>query len=157
MLRARGTGQWSTQITPNREDVLEGIVPCLSAFIGDDVVPTVGLVDIDLTLKNGVNLVATEPDGQLLGRTHLLCHVVPVLGGMHTGLQRRSPRCGIHGRTFMPWTLEGLPVDEEGDGILRLRNAVVWLTSGNASSCAGYDARWDGLILHDPAVNVDVV
>ena len=52
---------------------------------------------------------------------------------------------------------ERLPVDEEGDRVLRLRHAVERLTCCDAGRSASRNPRWDGTALHDPTVNVDVV
>ena len=80
-----------------------------------------------------------------------------MLGGVHTRLLRRGPGSGVHGRSFVPGAGERLPVDEERDGIFCLGDAVVWLSGGNTGCGAGNDAGGHGLVLHDPAVDVDVV
>ena len=89
--------------------------------------------------------------------THLFGHIVPVLRGVNARFERRSPRCGIYGGPLVLRTCEGLPVDEESNGVLCLGDAVERLTRGNAGRSTSNDTRGDGPILHHPAVDVDVV
>lgn len=89
--------------------------------------------------------------------TYLFCHVIPVLGRVHTGLKRGSPRCRVHSGTRVLRARKRLPVDEEGDRILRLGHAIERLACRDASRGTGGNSRWDGTTLHHPAVDVDVV
>lgn len=53
--------------------------------------------------------------------------------------------------------LHGLPVDEQRDRVLGLRDAVVGCGGCDAGGGARGDACGDGEVLQDPAADVDVV
>ena len=96
----------------------------------------------------------SEDDGD---RTHLLTHVIPMLGRVHAGFERRGPRCGVDPGPLVLGTLDRLPVHEEGDGVLGVVNAVVGLACRDPRGCARYDPCGDGFILQDPAADVNVM
>lgn len=73
--------------------------------------------------------------------THLLSHIIPVLGRVDPGFQRRRPAGCVHGRASMGLAFDRLPIDEERDGVLCLGHAVVWLARGDSGGSAGYNAR----------------
>ena len=54
-------------------------------------------------------------------------------------------------------TAQRLPVDEKRDRVLGLGNTVVRLARRDTGRSARNNACWDGLVLQDPAANVDVV
>ena len=139
---------------------LEWVVVALSCLVDDDVVPTVRLVDVDLALGALARSAPEQarPRGLIISlRTHLLSHVVPVLGRVHAGLERRGPGGGVHGRAPVLAALERLPVDEERDRVLGLRDAVVGCGGRDAGGGARGDARGDGEVLQDPAADVNVM
>lgn len=76
---------------------------------------------------------------------------------MHSRLERRGPRRGIHGCAPVLGALERLPVDEQGDRVLRLWHAIVRLAGRDARRGACNDARRHRVALHDPAVDIDMV
>lgn len=57
----------------------------------------------------------------------------------------------------MAFALYRLPVDEEGNRILGLRDTVVRLASGNSSCSACDDACGNGEILQNPAADINMV
>lgn len=87
----------------------------------------------------------------------LLSHIVPVLCGVYAGLQGRSPAGRVHGGAFMFGTLEGLPVNQESDGVLGLGHTVVGLACGNTRRGAGNNTSGHSNILQNPAADVDVM
>lgn len=89
--------------------------------------------------------------------TDLFSHVVPVLSGMHAGLQRCGPGCRVHTRALVLGALDRLPVHKQRDGILGVVHAVVRLARGySCRSARDYPGR-DGLVLQDPAADINVV
>ena len=83
--------------------------------------------------------------------------MIPMLRSVYTGFER----CGL-GRdedrgALMLRARERLPVNQEGNRVLRLWNAVERLAGRNTGGSAGRDARGDGAALHEPAVDVDMV
>ena len=80
-----------------------------------------------------------------------------MLGRVHAGPERRRPGRGVHRRAPVLVALQRLPVHQEGDGVLGLRDAVVWLAGRDTGACARDDTGRHGPVLHDPAVDVDVV
>ena len=89
--------------------------------------------------------------------TYFLSHIIPVLGRVHTGLKWRGPRCCVHSSALVLRARKRLPVDEEGDRVLSLRDAVVRRPGCDACRGAGDDPGGHGVALHHPAVDVDVV
>ena len=53
--------------------------------------------------------------------------------------------------------LDGLPINQEGDGVLCFRDTVVWFTGCDASSRTGHHTGRDSLVLEEPTADVDVM
>ena len=66
---------------------LEGVVVRLARLVENNIIPTVGLIDVALTLetKKPYNLSEIIEQKTQLSEMYFLRHIVPVLSGMHTG------------------------------------------------------------------------
>jgi len=80
-----------------------------------------------------------------------------VLRRVDPGLEPCSPRHRVQHCAFVHRALDGLLVDKQSDSILCLRYTIVRLARRNTCCSAHDDACRDGLILKDPAADVDVV
>lgn len=87
----------------------------------------------------------------------LLSHVIPMLSRMDPGLQRGCPAGGINSRATVFGAFDGLPVDEERDGVLCLWHTVVRLACSDACCRARDNTSGDGNVLQDPAADIDVM
>ncbi len=70
----------------------------------------------------------------------MLCRVDP-------RFQWSCPTCRVDGSALVILALDRLPVDEECNRILGLRDTVVWLAGSNSSCSTCDDTGWNGEIL----------
>lgn len=89
--------------------------------------------------------------------SHLLTHVIPVLGRVYAGFERCGPGCGVDSGPSVLGTLDRLPIYEESDGVLGVVDTVVRLSCRDSGGCARYDPCGDGFILQDPAADINVM
>lgn len=76
---------------------------------------------------------------------------------MNAGLQRRGPTGSIYTRTLVLGAFDGLPIDQERDRVLSLRNTIVRLARRYTCGSAGDDTGWDGLSIEDPTANINMM
>jgi len=57
----------------------------------------------------------------------------------------------------MLWAFDGLPVDQQRNGVFCLRNTVVRLTGRDACCRTGDDAGGNGYVLKHPAADINVM
>jgi hypothetical protein len=89
--------------------------------------------------------------------SYLLGHVVPMLSRVNASLERCSPRRGVYRRASVLGAAQRLPVHKKRDSVFGLRDTIVRLAGSNTGGRAGNDARRHSAVLHDPAVDVDMV
>lgn len=94
-----------------------------------------GLVDADVTLSGTQSCQSTVLLQQERGKTpktHLGALVMEVLLRVYAGLERGGPAGGINRSPLVRRAGLADPIDEKGDGVLRLRHAVVRRRGGDA-------------------------
>lgn len=80
-----------------------------------------------------------------------------MLGRVNTRLQRCGPRCRVDCCALVSRAPDRLPVDEERDGVFRLRDTVVWLPRSDAGRCTGNNSRGYGFVLENPAADINMM
>ena len=88
---------------------------------------------------------------------YLLSHIVEMLCGVNTSAKRCSPASSVHTSTLVFRALVALPVDQQRNCVLGLRDTVVGFASSNTGSSRSDDTSWVRQILKEPRTNVDVV
>jgi hypothetical protein len=80
-----------------------------------------------------------------------------VLSRVNASVLRGSPRGSVDRGSTVSRAREGLPVNEECDGVFGLGDAVVRFSRSDARGSAGHNSSGDRLPLEEPAAYVDVV
>lgn len=159
--KRRGRISHTARVWDGGNNALERVHPGLARIVIREVIPSVALVHIDFTLCALTHKYHSSQGVACRKRTewrhYLLCHIIPVLRGMHAGVQGRGPACCVHCGALVCLALHGRPVDQERNRVLCLRNTVVRLACGDARGGTGDDARRDGDAIEDPAADVDVM